>query len=166
MQVLNNDYWNYFFCQFQVCQCPECQSTTTFFSECINGNIISDDNSLFYQALYGGYAIYFHTIQSFYLCSYSSIIGLLLGTLFFIFVPNDVEVFKIWWVRGRIVLAMIILSIVLSLGGLLSLMRSTLPFAIQNTNYGCVGYESLVGNFAFWSIITCLTLVLTFIFAL
>lgn len=81
MQVLNNDYWNYFFCQFQVCQCQECQGTNTFFSECINGNIISDDNSLFYLALYNGYAIYFHTIQSFYLCSYSSIIGLLLGTL-------------------------------------------------------------------------------------
>ena len=163
MQVLNNDYWNYFFCQFQVCICPECQVNNTFFSECINGNI---DNSLFYQALYGGYVFYFHTIKSFYLCSYSSIIGLLLGTLFFIFVPNDVKVFKIWWVRGRIVLAMIILSIVLSLGGLVSLMRSTLPFAIQNTHYGCVGYNILIGNFAMWSIITSFTLVLTFIFAL
>jgi len=123
------------------------------------------DDPFFYQALYEGYGIYFHTIKSFYLCSYSSIIGLLLGSLFFIFVPNDVEVFKIWWVRGRIVLAMIILSIVLSLGGLLSLMKDTLPFAIQNTNYGCAGFVSLTNGFAMWSIITSFTLVLTFIFA-
>ena len=101
LPVLGNDFWNYFFCQFQTCN-----GSTIPFQECINydGAPPNIDDQLFMYTLYGGYSIYLSICKSIYLCTYSSMIGLLLGVLYFILVPNDKEVFKIWWVRGRIVL--------------------------------------------------------------
>lgn len=109
LPVLGNDFWDYFFCQFQACN-----GSKIPFDECINFNGYPPnlDDQLFQITLYGGYSIYLSIAKAIYLCTFSSMIGLLLGVLYFIFVPNDKEVFKIWWVRGRIVLGNILSFII------------------------------------------------------
>jgi hypothetical protein len=158
LPVLNNEYWNYFFCQFQVCV----GGNPTLFDECMNGDYLNNKNILD-AALYGGFSIYTYTIKTINICTYCSIIGLLLGVLFFIFVPNDKVVFRIWWTRGRIILALIIISILSAIGGLLNLMRAVLPYALTSNIYGCIGYVYVNNNYGIWSLILSFTLFITLI---
>lgn len=160
MPILNIDYWNYFFCQAQVCGSGG--GINVNFQDCLNGDFIQSDDIIYNGALYGGLDIYMGSVHFIYWSVYSSIIGLILASLFFIFIPQDIKRFRIWWIRGRIVLAMVILSILLSLGGLLGLIRTTLPFALESTNYSCIGYESLTQNFVVWSVVMGVVLMISF----
>lgn len=156
LPVFNNGYWDYFFCQMQLCQ----GGNKLVFDECLNG-IYLNDEVVINNSLVNGYGIYLSTIYSIYTCTYCSIMGLLLGSLFFIFVPNDRTVFKIWWQRGRIVLGMIILSMLSAIGGLMNLIKTTLPFAVQSSNYGCLNYIYMNNHYCLWSIILGFVLFIT-----